>query len=43
MAIAVIPEGPGSRGERIALALLAMATIVVVALLVVFLIVEYVV
>jgi hypothetical protein len=43
MAIAIFPDGPRTRWERIGLALLTLATVAVVALLVALLIVEYVI
>jgi lysophospholipid acyltransferase (LPLAT)-like uncharacterized protein len=43
MAIAVMPDGPPGRWERIGLALVALAAFVVVALLVAFVLVEFVV
>jgi lysophospholipid acyltransferase (LPLAT)-like uncharacterized protein len=42
MAIAVMPDGPPGRWERIGLALVALAVLAVVSLLLVFLVAEYV-
>ncbi len=43
MAIAVMPDGPQGRWERIGLALVALAVFAVVVLLVAFVLVEFVV
>jgi hypothetical protein len=42
VAIAIIPDGPSGKWERIGLAALSVATALVVVLFLVFLIVEYV-